>query len=140
MVYLLDLSYLIFSMNETIQTKKTGYQIGLVTKEILSNINAKINNVDLDSLKVDYFPPVIDEQTIRLIIEFDNDTIETTVYGFKDEPVELRLLFHYLMELYKEVDLKPEEYEFQVLDNIRFRDFFMKRHPPPPPPHPDYDD
>lgn len=119
-------------------TSEEGYREGLVSEELLFNIDVKINNIDLDSLKVDYFPPVIDEQTIRLIIEFENQKVETAVYSFKDEPIELRMLFHYLMELYKEVELKPEENEFQVLDNIKFREFFMKRHPPPPPPPPEY--
>lgn len=119
-------------------TNSSGFYLGELSLKQLNLIDKKINQIDLNKLKSDYDARYTDAQTICLKVLFPKDSIETKVYGYSSEPIELRMLFHYLMELYKEVELKPEEYEFQVLDNIKFRDLLMKRHPLPPPP--DYED
>ena len=47
-----------------------------------------------------------DDQTCKFEINIEDTIFETRVYGFNVEPLELRILFNELMEMYKFSELK----------------------------------
>lgn len=86
--------------------KNQGFN-GKVKKEDLINIKNTVNLLPLKQIKKSYFAPWTNDQECNLRIDFsDGTSIETSVYGFNDEPVELRALLFKLMNLSKSLDLK----------------------------------
>ncbi len=114
-------------------TKKEGLYSGVLSKKELKTIKSEINNIKLDSLKKMYSANWTDDQTCGVIIKTKNGTYESSAYGFNEEPIELRILFHRLMELYKNVELKKDT---TIVDDFQFKYFQYKTYPPPPPPPP----
>ena len=50
-----------------------------------------------------------DDQTACITLEYTTNKVQSCAYGFDEEPVELRILLHHLMELYKHIELKPAD-------------------------------
>lgn len=49
-----------------------------------------------------------DYQTCDISIQTKDTIYKTSVYGFNKEPLELRILFNELMELYKHTEMKMD--------------------------------
>jgi len=116
--------------NGKMYTKKEGLYSGVLSKKELKTIKSEINNIKLDSLEKMYSANWTDDQTCGIIIETKNGTYESSAYGFNEEPIELRILFHRLMELYKNVELKKDT---TIVNKFQFKRFQYKGYLPPPP-------
>jgi len=114
-------------------TKKDGFYSGTLSKKELELIISDINKIKLDSLEKMYSANWTDDQTCGVSIKTKERTYESSAYGFNEEPIELRILFHRLMELYKNVELKKDT---TIVDDFQFKGFQYKAYPPPPPPPP----
>jgi len=90
-------------------TIKEGGYAGILQSSIYSNLVRQIQNINLDSLKTDYRAGWTDDQTCCIQIKLKNRIIKSCAYGYDKEPVELRILFHKLLEIYKMVDLKEND-------------------------------
>lgn len=86
----------------------------------MEKIKSEINSIQLDSLKQMYSANWTDDQTCGVIIKTKDKTYESSAYGFDKEPIELRILFHKLMELYKSVELEKDS---TILDKFKFKRF-----------------
>ena len=89
-------------------TEKNGYYTGKLSRKKLKTLIRKIDYINLDSIKPTYSALWTDDQTCILTINSNNRTVKTNVYGFNKEPIELRILFNELMELYKSIDMKQD--------------------------------
>lgn len=101
-------------------TEKIGYYSGKLDLTQIKNLRNWINSVDLSKLKKNYAASYTDAQTTTIIIETSNGVFKTLVYGYDEEPIELRILINELMRIYKvsELDsdlLLPEKIEFEEL-------------------------
>lgn len=117
-------------------TKKSGFHIGKLSKNVLTAISNKINNIQLDSLKEYYSANWTDDQTCGIKVETKNKIYESNAYGFDKEPIELRILFHHLIELYKEVDLKKDTIQKFKFNKFSSKGIRFRLSPPPLPPPP----
>jgi hypothetical protein len=106
---------------------------GTLSKKDLEIIKSEINSIELDSLKKRYSANWTDDQTCGVSIKTKNKTYESSAYGFNKEPIELRILFYRLMELYKNMELKKDS---TISDKFKFQKFQYTGYPPPPPPPP----
>ncbi len=86
-------------------TDKLGYFSGQIDQGTLSRIHRKLDCITLDSLKTTYTASWTDDQTCFLTVNTPQGTYNTKVYGFDKEPIELRIVFNELLELYKSIDL-----------------------------------
>ncbi len=86
--------------------KEKGYR-GKIPSGLYKNILQQIRNLPLSSLKKLYRAPWTDDQKCCLSLEYKEGIIKTCAYGQYEEPLELRILFHSLIELYKQLDLFP---------------------------------
>ncbi|WP_445956682.1 DUF6438 domain-containing protein [Yeosuana sp.] len=117
-------------------TDKEGLYSGKLSKQELETIKSEINSIELDRLKKMYSANWTDDQTCGVIIKTADKTYESSAYGFDKEPIELRILFHRLMELYKNVELKKDT---TIVKKFKFKGFHNNGYrpiPPPPPPPP----
>jgi hypothetical protein len=114
-------------------TEKEGLYSGTLSKKDLEIIKSEINSIELDSLKKRYSANWTDDQTCGVSIKTKNKTYESSAYGFNKEPIELRILFYRLMELYKNMELKKDS---TISDKFKFQKFQYTGYPPPPPPPP----
>ena len=114
-------------------TEKEGLYSGTLSKKQLEIIKSEINSIQLDSLKKMYSANWTDDQTCGISIKTKNKTYESSAYGFDKEPIELRILFYKLMELYKNMELKKDS---TISDKFKFQEFQYRGYPPPPPPPP----
>ncbi len=114
-------------------TEKEGLFSGKICKKEFDIIKSEINNIQLDSLKSFYSANWTDDQTCGVTIKTKNKTYESNAYGFDKEPIELRILFHRLMELYKNIELKKDT---TISEKFEFKEFQYSGYPPPPPPPP----
>jgi hypothetical protein len=87
-------------------TKYKGAHRGQLTARQYQLLIARVQQVPLDSLKEHYEANWTDDQTESIVILTADKRIGTSVYGFDKEPVELRILFHKLSELYKTIPLQ----------------------------------
>lgn len=101
-------------------TQKKGLQSGKISQRDLELITTKIRAIQLDSLKPRYSAGWTDDQTCGVKIKTKTDTYESSAYGFHKEPVELRNLFHKLIELYKHTELKVDS---SIGEQFVFKDF-----------------
>jgi hypothetical protein len=111
--------------------KKGGYK-GIISSRQYSIILNKIRNLELDSIKEDYSASWTDDQTCGIVIDYENKSLYSRVYGFDKEPIELRILFHKLMEVYKSIDLERDSIN---VSDFKHGDMFYRIFPPPPPPY-----
>ncbi|UBM58686.1 DUF6438 domain-containing protein [Marinilongibacter aquaticus] len=89
-------------------TEKEGFYSGKLSAYQFEIIKSEVNSIRLDSLNKMYSANWTDDQTCGVIIKTSNTTYKSSAYGFDKEPIELRILFHRLMELYKNVELKKD--------------------------------
>jgi len=114
-------------------TEKEGFYTGKLSANQFEIIKSEVNSIRLDSLKKMYSANWTDDQTCGIMIKTSDTTYESSVYGFDKEPIELRILFHRLMELYKNVELKKDT---TVQKKFEFKGFQYSGYPPQPPPPP----
>lgn len=114
-------------------TEKEGLYSGKLPANQLELIISEVNCIALDSLKKMYSANWTDDQTCGVMIKTIDTTYECSAYGFDKEPIELRILFHSLMELYKNVELKKDT---TIEEKFKFKGFQYSGYPPPPPPPP----
>jgi len=110
-------------------TEKEGLYSGTLSKKEFEIIKSEINSIQLDSLKKMYSANWTDDQTCGVSIKTKNKTYESSAYGFNKEPIELRILFYRLMELYKNLELKKDS---TISDKFKFEKFQYRGYPPPP--------
>ena len=89
-------------------TEQNGYYSGRLSNKQLKSLRRKLSYLDLDSLKTDYSAMWTDDQTCKLEIHLKDTVYKTRVYGLYKEPIELRIIFNELMELYKFCDLRQD--------------------------------
>lgn len=123
-----SLGNILFSGNR--YTKKIGLFSGKIAKSELELILDKVHNIQLDGLKAHYEAGYTDAQTCGIKIQTEKKVYESKVYGSDEEPVELRILFHKLMELYKQANLEQDS---TIDKKFEFKDFRIKSYPVPPP-------
>jgi hypothetical protein len=112
-------------------SKITGGYKGTMRPADYSFILKKIRNIELDSVKENYSASWTDDQTCGIVIDYDNKLFHSRVYGFDQEPIELRILFHKLIEIYKSIDLEKDSID---LSDFKHEEMFSRIVPPPPPP------
>ncbi len=110
-------------------TEKTGSNSGKVPLQLYNRVLSEINSINLDTLKPWYDANWTDDQTCGVLIHTKDTIYKSSAYGFDEEPVELRILFHTLMELYKNVELMEDT---TVENKLRYRDFTIDGYPVPP--------
>jgi hypothetical protein len=112
-------------------TKLEGGFKGIIGFNDYSFILNKIRNIQLDSVKENYSSGWTDDQTCGIVIDYNNKSVHSRVYGFDKEPIELRILFHKLIEIYKSLDLEKDS-----IDLSKFKHYEMySTIVPPSPPH-----
>jgi uncharacterized protein DUF6438 len=120
--------------NGLYHTELLGLYSGKLNDSELNLILNKIRSIDLENLKSDYSANWTDDQTCGIRIVTSNGTFESNVYGFNEEPIELRLLFHKLMELYKNIEMQEDSL---LSEKFKFKEFRQRiRSIPLPPPIP----
>ncbi len=108
-------------------TEKLGSYKGKFSRPILDLINNKINQLDYNSYDSAYIADHTDGQTRNLIIYHKGNREFLQIYGHEEEPLEANVLFHYLTEIYKWIDLQRLDYELSFNE-------IEKIYPKPPPP------
>lgn len=89
-----------------------GHDVGgyVGTLDHIEYLNNVINLLPLSQINKKYKAPWTDDQECKLKIDFsDGTSIETSVYGFNEEPIELRTVLYELMSLPELLDLKPSK-------------------------------
>jgi len=96
--------------NGRLYSEIEGYYSGTIPKNEVESISTKVKAIELDSLKESYIAGWTDDQTCRIKIKLkDSDKIyKSKIYGFDREPVELRILLHKLMEVYKSANMEKD--------------------------------
>jgi hypothetical protein len=89
-------------------TEKNGYYSGKITKSQMDRLKRKLSLLDFKSLQENYEAMWTDYQTCDISIQTKDTIYKTSVYGFNKEPLELRILFNELMELYKHTEMKMD--------------------------------
>lgn len=87
-----------------------GYK-GLINNSEILALKNTINLLPLNQISKDYNAPWTDDQECNLKIDFvDGTSVETSVYGFNEEPTELRAVLYKLLSLPNKLsDLKPSQ-------------------------------
>lgn len=121
-----------FYFNGKHYTDITGLFKGKLSKKQLIHLNKSIHSIQIDSLKKKYEASWTDDQFCEILFKTNSKIYYSNVYGFKEEPAELRVLFHQLMELYKSVELTQDS---SILESFEFYSEEGKYSPiiPPPP-------
>jgi hypothetical protein len=104
-----------------------GYK-GIISSGEYSLLVNKIRNLELDSIKEEYIADWTDGQACKVIIDYEDNSFSSFVYGHDKEPTELRILFHKLFEVYKGIDLKKDSIE---LSSFMHKEMYYKMVPPP---------
>jgi hypothetical protein len=91
---------------------------------------SKIHNLSIDSIKTEYEAGYTDAQTCLIVMDYNNKSISSEVYGYEEEPIELRLLFHELFYIVKTISLKEDS----TINKLSFYHYpiLLKFFPPPP--------
>lgn len=104
-------------------TDPEGGHMGQLTQQQYYWIIRQVQQIpnDLDRW---YRASWTDDQTACITLDYPHHTIQSCAYGYDKEPVELRILLHHLMQLYKQIDLqpadiKPEDFEHHDMMNER---------------------
>lgn len=108
-----------------IYTEKQGFYSGKLSSNEFEIIKSQINSIELDSLKKSYSANWTDGQTCGIMIKTIDTTFESSAYGFDKVPIELIILFHRLMELYKNVELKKDS---TIQEKFEFKGFLSSEY------------
>lgn len=92
---------------ESYTSLKGGFSGRISDNEYNSIIN-KIRNLPVDSLHTYYQAPTTDQETLGVSFLYGNKVTRSSAYGQYEEPMELRILFAKLINLYKHASLKPD--------------------------------
>lgn len=112
-------------------TEQKGFYFGKLSKKDFEAIILNINSINIGSLEEKYDAHWTDDQTCGIFIKTTDTTYKSSAYGFDREPIELRILFHKLTEVYKNVTLKKDS---TIDSKWKFEKFQYELYPPPPPP------
>ncbi len=110
-----------FIFNGIQNTLYDGFHSGKIQLSDYNNILQKVNQLNLDSLEERYYAHWGHDQTCGVKIQFEDNSIESKAYGYYKEPIELRILFYYLMNLYHDVELTKNP---SVEKKLFFREFY----------------
>lgn len=88
-------------------TENRGSFMGILPSEKTDLLIKKVQQLNFPEYLSSYFSGFTKEQTIILIIYHSKKKEIYQVQGRSKEPLELDVLIHYLMELYKHVELQP---------------------------------
>jgi Domain of unknown function (DUF6438) len=97
-------------------TEKNGYYSGNLIKSQMDGIKRKINLINLNQLKNKYAAMWTDDVTYHITIQTKESMYKTEIYGFDKEPMELRILIHELMELYKHTEMRKDSMHQQYYE------------------------
>lgn len=117
-----------FLFDGNYHTYKDGLYSGKLLETDYESVISLINSIELDRLKNMYFANWTDDQTCGVLIKTNDTTYQSSAYGFDKEPIELRLLFHKLMELYKNVELQKDS---TIEEKFKFKGFYDSEYSPP---------
>jgi hypothetical protein len=106
-------------------TEKLGVYKGVLTSEMLKLVINKVNQLNFKAYDSLYTADHTDGQTRALFIYHNNNKEYINIYGHDNEPLEINVLFSYLTELYKYVEL-------QEIENEIIFDEYEIVFPPPP--------
>lgn len=101
-------------------TNPTGLHRGQLPLPFVSLLSNKLQQLDLRTLKPYYAANWTDDQQWGLRITYADQSTEVHVYGYDKEPLELRILFNLLMDLYHHLALTPDS---NVLKAFEFKEF-----------------
>jgi Domain of unknown function (DUF6438) len=107
MLLKIDSSRRLFFLGRS-HTEIKGSYYGVINKSMYKSLIDKIQHLPIDSLQLKYEAGWTDDQICGVKIVAANKTIISSAYGYDKEPVELRILFTYLMNLYKYSNLKKD--------------------------------
>ncbi|NOU61997.1 DUF6438 domain-containing protein [Marinifilum caeruleilacunae] len=108
-------------------TEKLGNYKGRLSDDLHRLVSDKIRQLDFNSYDSAYFAGHTDGQTRNLILYHNGNRERIQIYGHEAEPLELNVFFHYLTELYKNINLKELNFELEFEEMERL-------YPKPPPP------
>lgn len=114
-------------------TQLKGTFSGTISPEQYQYLINYTQNLPLESIEEKYEAPNTDQQSKCLYIQYEDEAVKTCSYGYSDEPIELNILHHKLMELYKFAILESDS----SLKRQNFKHQFWTCGiplPPPPPP------
>ncbi len=97
-------------------TEKNGYYSGNLTKAQMDRIKRKINLINLNQVRSKYAAIWSDDVKYDISIHTNNSMYKTEIYGFDKEPIELRILIHELMELYKHTEMRKDSMHQQYYE------------------------
>lgn len=109
-------------------TEYKGDYSGKITVDMFNQLIAEINCINLDNIKPFYEANWTDDQTCGVLIKTKDTIYQSSAYGFDEEPAELRILFHSLMELYKIVELTEDS---TIQQNLQYWNFQNDIYPNP---------
>ena len=99
-------------------TERNGFYSGKLSTEQINSLKRKLGYLNLGSLKTNYSAMWTDDQTCKFEIHLEDTILKTRVYGFTEEPLELRILFNELMEMYKLSELKQDSLHKYYFDDF----------------------
>ena len=110
-----------------------GSYSGTIDQGVYDRLLSLVNHLPVDSIQEHYSAGWTDDQTCGLYMVYGNDTLHTSAYGFDKEPIELRLLFHFMMELPQLAQLQPDTIDkYDIRGYARFAKYFWGKIPSPP--------
>jgi hypothetical protein len=89
-------------------TEKNGYYSGKLTGTQLNFVKRNLSYLNFRTLDEHYEAMWTDDETCKISIRLKDKIIKTSVYGFDNEPVPLRIFINELKELYKDIDMKKD--------------------------------
>jgi len=89
-------------------TDKIGSYKGFISTHEYELLLNKISILPIDSIKREYTPFQADGQVYVVFIDYKNKSLQSFVSGSDKVPIELSILVHKLMELYKRIELKKD--------------------------------
>ncbi len=116
-------------------TDSIGFFTSQLSIEEYNLLLKKIQNIKLNSLHIRYEADWTDDQTSGINIIYDKKKLLSSVYGYDKEPIELRILLNYLIDLYKHIHLKKDSFinEKYIVQNKEFNKLIKEVRPPLPP-------
>lgn len=95
----------------------------------------KIHYLDINQIDSSYKASWTDDQHCLIVIDYDDKRLESSVYGFNKEPIELRMLFG---EIFKVAEMLEIVNDTTVdFSTFKHNPVFLSFYPPPPGPLPE---